>query len=119
MAKTSSGSAAAAGASGPNGSGSAKTANAAATAFVAEDDDAPSSALYSYAWIGVVGYLMVLIVYNAYRIRMSAIDEYGPVIHEFDPYFNYRATEVRIHSAVVFDDIAIESCCKRLHNFQY
>jgi hypothetical protein len=26
---------------------------------------------------------------------MSAIDEYGPVIHEFDPYFNYRATEVR------------------------
>jgi dolichyl-diphosphooligosaccharide--protein glycosyltransferase len=22
-----------------------------------------------------------------------AIEEYGPVIHEFDPYFNYRATE--------------------------
>lgn len=95
MAKTSSGSAVAA-AGAPKASGSAKTANAAATAVVAEDDDAPSSALYSYAWIGVVGYLMVLIVYNSYRIRMSAIDEYGPVIHEFDPYFNYRATEVRI-----------------------
>jgi dolichyl-diphosphooligosaccharide--protein glycosyltransferase len=23
---------------------------------------------------------------------MGAIDEYGPIIHEFDPYFNYRAT---------------------------
>ena len=32
---------------------------------------------------------------SAYRIRVLAIKEYGPVIHEFDPYFNYRATEVR------------------------
>ena len=38
---------------------------------------------------------MTLIIYNAYRIRMGAIEEFGPVIHEFDPYFNYRATEVR------------------------
>ena len=30
---------------------------------------------------------------EAYNIRMYAIEEYGPVIHEFDPYFNYRATE--------------------------
>jgi len=30
---------------------------------------------------------------EAYKIRMYAIEEYGPVIHEFDPYFNYRATE--------------------------
>ncbi len=33
---------------------------------------------------------------NAYKIRLHAIEEYGPVIHEFDPYFNYRATEVCI-----------------------
>jgi dolichyl-diphosphooligosaccharide--protein glycosyltransferase len=32
-------------------------------------------------------------VTEAYTIRMYAIEEYGPVIHEFDPYFNYRATE--------------------------
>ena len=32
---------------------------------------------------------------QAYTIRLRAISEYGPVIHEFDPYFNYRATEVR------------------------
>jgi len=29
----------------------------------------------------------------AYRIRLHAIEEYGLVIHEFDPWFNYRATE--------------------------
>ena len=31
---------------------------------------------------------------EAYKIRLHAIEEYGRVIHEFDPYFNYRATEV-------------------------
>jgi len=30
---------------------------------------------------------------EAYQIRLYAIREYGRVIHEFDPYFNYRATE--------------------------
>lgn len=30
---------------------------------------------------------------QAYEIRLFAIKEYGRVIHEFDPYFNYRATE--------------------------
>jgi len=35
----------------------------------------------------------------AYKIRLFAIEEYGPVIHEFDPYFNYRATEVSDLSA--------------------
>ena len=29
----------------------------------------------------------------AYDIRMKAINDYGRVIHEFDPWFNYRATE--------------------------
>ena len=29
----------------------------------------------------------------AYDIRMYAINTYGRVIHEFDPWFNYRATE--------------------------
>jgi len=30
---------------------------------------------------------------TAFRIRMHAIDTFGTVIHEFDPWFNYRATE--------------------------
>ena len=51
--------------------------------------------VYGLAWVSICGYLAYRIIYYSYKIRMSAIDEYGPVIHEFDPYFNYRATEVR------------------------
>ncbi len=32
-------------------------------------------------------------LYNAFTIRLWAIKLYGRVIHEFDPWFNYRATE--------------------------
>ena len=34
------------------------------------------------------------ILKQAYRIRLMAINDFGTVIHEFDPYFNLRATEV-------------------------
>eukprot|EP00439_Symbiodinium_sp_Y106_P080286 s740_g19.t1 len=45
-----------------------------------------------------LGWLSVLLLLGeaarrAYRIRLYAIQEYGPVIHEFDPWFNYRAAE--------------------------
>jgi len=46
-----------------------------------------------FVWISICGYLIYRIIFYSYRIRMSSIDEYGPVIHEFDPYFNFRATE--------------------------
>ena len=48
----------------------------------------------SFAVIGV-GLLQVLYMClkEAYEIRLYAINEFGRVIHEFDPYFNYRATE--------------------------
>jgi dolichyl-diphosphooligosaccharide--protein glycosyltransferase len=46
----------------------------------------------------LVGALLLNILYQvcreAYEIRMYAIREFGRIIHEFDPYFNYRATEV-------------------------
>jgi len=29
---------------------------------------------------------------KAYELRLFAINEFGPIIHEFDPYFNWRAT---------------------------
>eukprot|EP00760_Papus_ankaliazontas_P000789 PhM_4_TR10228/c3_g1_i1/m.37149/K07151/STT3; dolichyl-diphosphooligosaccharide--protein glycosyltransferase len=32
-------------------------------------------------------------LWNAFRIRTHAITKYGMVIHEFDPWFNFRATE--------------------------
>jgi len=31
--------------------------------------------------------------WSAYTIRLHAVNEYGRVIHEFDPWFNYRAAE--------------------------
>ena len=33
------------------------------------------------------------ICYTAYTIRLFAINTYGLVIHEFDPWFNFRATQ--------------------------
>lgn len=43
----------------------------------------------------VAGFLNVLYktLVESYNIRMYALEEYGLVIHEFDPYFNYRAAE--------------------------
>lgn len=37
--------------------------------------------------------LLAVAAYWAYDIRMLAIREYGRLIHEFDPWFNYRAAE--------------------------
>jgi hypothetical protein len=46
----------------------------------------------------LVGVLLLNVLYQvcleAYDIRTYAIREFGRIIHEFDPYFNYRATEV-------------------------
>ena len=30
---------------------------------------------------------------QCFRIRLWAVTTYGPIIHEFDPWFNYRATK--------------------------
>ena len=38
-------------------------------------------------------YLLVEIVKMAFTIRLYAINTYGRVIHEFDPWFNFRATK--------------------------
>ena len=55
---------------------------------------ASDSSLMNLVWFGAVAYALFLFLINAYVIRMQAIQEYGPVIHEFDPYFNWRATQV-------------------------
>jgi dolichyl-diphosphooligosaccharide--protein glycosyltransferase len=50
----------------------------------------------SARWVGIrLVYLATFVVcgYFARDIRLKAIREYGAVIHEFDPWFNYRATE--------------------------
>jgi len=52
----------------------------------------PISLLSAVYAVGL-GNVMYFALTQAYSIRMIAIEEYGRVIHEFDPYFNYRATE--------------------------
>ena len=39
------------------------------------------------------GCMLLFALFNAYRIRTYALKEYGMVIHEFDPWFNFRATQ--------------------------
>ena len=62
-----------------------------------------SNGLYGWVWFGAAVYLIGILIKLAYRIRMGAIDEFGPVIHEFDPYFNYRATEVSVSTGGLYD----------------
>jgi len=51
-------------------------------------------AVLCFLWIYFVfGTVLSRILLEAYTIRTKAITEYGPIIHEFDPYFNFRATE--------------------------
>ena len=37
--------------------------------------------------------LIAIALYAAYTYRLYAIEIYGLVIHEFDPWFNFRATK--------------------------
>ena len=43
--------------------------------------------------VGAVLLCFALALYEAYNIRLLAIITYGKIIHEFDPWFNFRATE--------------------------
>jgi len=46
--------------------------------------------------LGIVAVQLVFIVWflwAAYEIRLYPVKIYGLIIHEFDPWFNYRATE--------------------------
>jgi len=38
-------------------------------------------------------FFLIWFVYAAYEIRLYPIKEFGMIIHEFDPWFNYRAAE--------------------------
>jgi len=43
---------------------------------------------------GIAGaQILFYIIKDAYNIRLYAVNNYGRIIHEFDPYFNFRATE--------------------------
>jgi len=61
------------------------------------DQKESSSSILKGIYMGVrlvFGFLFVRhFLWRAYDIRLHAIREYGTIIHEFDPWFNYRATE--------------------------
>eukprot|EP00403_Amphidinium_massartii_P001313 CAMPEP_0178383268 /NCGR_PEP_ID=MMETSP0689_2-20121128/6915_1 /TAXON_ID=160604 /ORGANISM="Amphidinium massartii, Strain CS-259" /LENGTH=870 /DNA_ID=CAMNT_0020003485 /DNA_START=56 /DNA_END=2668 /DNA_ORIENTATION=+ len=68
-----------------------------------EFDDEPSSA-EDWLYVGlrsimasfILAFQGVTLMYFcllAYRIRMRSVADYGYLIHEFDPWFNFRATE--------------------------
>jgi hypothetical protein len=46
----------------------------------------PSSDLLSWVLLGGTAYAVYVILHTAYRIRMGAINDFGLVIHEFDPW---------------------------------
>ena len=41
---------------------------------------------------------LAAILYASVYIRLDAVLTYGRVIHEFDPWFNYRATEYLVNN---------------------
>jgi len=57
------------------------------------DNDDSASSFTSMCTFGIFIYAAYYAFDMAYRIRLGAIESFGTVIHEFDPYFNYRATE--------------------------
>jgi dolichyl-diphosphooligosaccharide--protein glycosyltransferase len=48
--------------------------------------------------VGALLALMAVILYSGVQIRLHATTNYGAVIHEFDPWFNYRATEYLVNN---------------------
>ena len=55
----------------------------------------------------LLGLFITLLFYSgreAYKIRLYAIKTYGLVIHEFDPWFNFRATQYGDSSGCSVDD---------------
>jgi asparagine N-glycosylation enzyme membrane subunit Stt3 len=63
---------------------------------VASPGQATIYQIASAVYIVVFLHILYQACLEAYRIRLYAIEEYGRVIHEFDPYFNYRAAEVSL-----------------------
>jgi dolichyl-diphosphooligosaccharide--protein glycosyltransferase len=52
-----------------------------------------SDFLLSFVWLGAILYSVAFSLQNAYKIRIQSIEAFGPIIHDLDPYFNWRATQ--------------------------
>ena len=72
-----------------------------ATGSTTENEDEKNEIMEEISVVSLASSASFMILINyfiqvAYRIRLLAIVDFGTVIHEFDPYFNFRATEVSI-----------------------
>jgi len=72
---------------------SAKDGQQAATVATANEVQVKGDGRSGIMWWIVRILFVALALVLAFDIRLYAIKEYGLVIHEFDPWFNYRATE--------------------------
>ncbi|KAF7813871.1 dolichyl-diphosphooligosaccharide--protein glycosyltransferase subunit STT3A [Senna tora] len=72
--------------------------------------DASNVASFRNAFGGVLSFfILILIGVLAFSIRLFSVIKYESVIHEFDPYFNYRVTQYLVKSGIYdfwnwFDD---------------
>merc|ERR1719182_1342454 len=53
----------------------------------------PLRQLFKLGLIVVQAFCAIWFFWAAYEIRMYPIKDYGMIIHEFDPWFNYRAAQ--------------------------
>ena len=60
-------------------------------------------------WIARISAIM-WILREAYTIRLYAINNYGRVIHEFDPWFNFRATQYLADNGMDFLSTGLTTC---------
>merc|ERR1719446_991399 len=57
------------------------------------DAFAPLRWLFKLGLVALQVYVLIWFLYAAFDIRMYPIKDFGYIIHEFDPWFNYRAAE--------------------------
>ena len=50
------------------------------------------------AWWAAAAYVIFTASRWAFEFRLHSITNYGSVIHEFDPYFNFRATQYVLYT---------------------
>ncbi|MFS7982539.1 putative dolichyl-diphosphooligosaccharide--protein glycotransferase [Helianthus anomalus] len=54
----------------------------------------PASSTLRFAFGNVLAFFILLLIgVLAFSIRLFSVIKYESVIHEFDPYFNYRVTQ--------------------------
>lgn len=74
------------------------------------EQEPSQSATFRHAFGNVISFSVLLLIgVIAFSIRLFSVIKYESVIHEFDPYFNYRVTQYLVKSGVYdfwnwFDD---------------